>query len=209
MSEVNINWKIVEKKKSLKTLANKWFEKSCVSIAHNTINSTKYAHQQGGVAIINAGKTSAKVIKSEPDRRYMGRWCSSMFQGKNGKKLRVVSIYVPSDRTTAGSKTIFEQQKAALLKAKITKGVLVSYWKDLWTDLDKWIEEEEQIVIGCDWNVQVQEEELLEGFRKREMRPVIQSKYPGELPPTYNRGKKALDEIFVTENVEVVKCGYM
>ena len=42
------------------------------------------------------------------------------------------------------------------------------------------------------------------------MLPVIQHKFPGPLPPTYNnRGKKALDEIFVTKNVEIVKCGYM
>ena len=209
MSEVNVNWRIVEKKKSLRTLVRGWFEQSNVSIAHNTINSTKYAYQPGGVAIINAGETATKVIKAEPDRRYMGRWCSSLYQGKNGMKLRVVSIYLPSARTSSGSKTILEQQKGALLKSKITQGVLDTYWKDLWKDIDTWIANDEQIIIGGDWNMQVQSKELLDGFKERKMKPVIQAKFPGELPPTYNRGSKALDEIFFTENVKINKCGYM
>ena len=32
------------------------------------------------------------------------------------------------------------------------------------------------------------------------------SKFPGELPPIYNRERKALDEICVTKNIEIVKC---
>ena len=209
MSEVNTNWKIVAKKKSLTEMAKEWFEHSNVSTAHNTITSTKKPYQPGGVATISSGTTALNIIKKEQDKRYMGRWCSTLYQGKNKLRLRVVSIYVPSESTSTGSKTIYEQQKAILLKTKVAKGTLETFWKDLWKDIDKWIENKEQIIIGGDWNIQVQEEELLEGFRQRNIRPVVQTKHPGQLPPTYNRGKKALDEIFVTEDVEIVKCGYL
>ena len=52
MAEVNVNWRIVQKKQNLHSLAKKWFEHSRVTTANNLITSSRKFHQQGGVAII-------------------------------------------------------------------------------------------------------------------------------------------------------------
>ena len=74
--EVNINWRIVGGKENLHTLTKKWFEKSRVVTANNSITSTKKDHQQGGVAIIALGYLLLKAHNTTVDAKRLCRWCS-------------------------------------------------------------------------------------------------------------------------------------
>ena len=210
MSEVNINWKLVKRSKNLHAQAKQWFENSNVSYAHNTITSTKTKHQPGGVALIHSGDTSLFVRETSFDKRYMGRWCSSLMQGKQQHKVRIVSVYTPSYSTTRGAKTVYNQQQAALLKSKITRKVLEIYWADFWVQIDEWLNNGEQLLIGGDWNHEVTDIDFQQEFRKRNLIPIITETHKQETPPpTYNRGSNPIDEVFATPGLEIVKCGYM
>ena len=46
MAEVNINWKIVAKKESLRDICKEWFSLSRTTVAHNHIAQTRKPHQQ-------------------------------------------------------------------------------------------------------------------------------------------------------------------
>ena len=148
-------------------MTDTWFEHSRVNTAHNTIGNSRQPYQPGGVAIISSGDTSVNIRKLENDKRYMGRWCSTVYHGVENKRIRVVLIYVSSDRTTTGSKTIYKQQQSVLLKSKVSKPVLKALWDDLWKDIDWWIKNGDKIVIGGDWNVDVQEESFISKFREK------------------------------------------
>ena len=202
LAEVNINWKIVEKKKSLSSLAKEWFEHGRAVTSHNMLHNTKAPHQQGGVAIITSGNTALQVAKSEQDPQYLGRWCSVKVRGKGGVIMRIVSVYVPIVTKSHGNKTVHAQQQAALLKLKKTKSVIATFWSDLWKEIDKWIENGEKLVITGDWNQDVQSQSLVKAFEGRNLFPVVTGgRHRGVSPETYNNGSYPIDECFALSDL--------
>ena len=166
VAEVNINWRVVGKRENLHSLTSTWFENSRAITSNNMITSTKFQHQQGGTAIITAGDTSVRVVKSYRDKHNMGRWCSTKFQAKQNHIFRVVSVYVPQDKKQNGDGSVFEQQQAALLKTKRCIGVMDAFWKDFWSEIDTWLEAGELLLIGGDWNQDVYCNNLKNKFEK-------------------------------------------
>ncbi len=42
-----------------------------------------------------------------------------------------------------------------------TSPPLVAFWRDFWLQIDKWIEEGDQLVIAGDWNIDVRKRHFL------------------------------------------------
>ena len=209
MAEVNVNWKIVAKKESLRELCNEWFSLSRTCVAHNHIAHTSKPHQQGGVGIITSGELSLHVDRTEGDIKSLGRWCSTLFQGKHGVKTRIVSVYVPCDNSTHGNKTVWSQQQESLLKLKTTKNVRDTFWSDLWTCIDKWSSDGEQLIIGGDWNENVYNQTLIDNFQDKSLFPVITKQHQQMAPETYNGGSRPIDEFFASPSLKISACGYL
>ena len=211
MAEVNINWKIVAKKESLNSLAKQWFQNSRVVTSHNAITSTRYHHQQGGVGMIVAGDMALRIKECTRDEYKLGRWTSTLLRGQQNCYLRLVSVYVPHEPKgkNHGNLTVYSQQQAALLKLKRVSSVMEAFWKDFWTEVDSWIENGEQILVGGDWNEDVYNEELVQKFSERNMIPVITTKHQDKAPPTYNNGSYPIDEFFATQSLQIESCGYL
>ena len=210
MAEVNTNWKLVAKKQSLRAQAKEWFEHSRTEVAHNLLVNTSTPHQQGGVGIIVAGDMALKVSKTSQDKNHMGRWCSIQMRGKQGVQLRIVSVYVPIVTKTHGNKTVFAQQQAALLKKKNVQSVISNFWKDLWAEIDMWLDNGESIIVTGDWNQNVLSPALVKAFEARNMVPVITGgRHNGDPPETYNKGTYPIDECFASSNLKINKCGFM
>ena len=209
MAEVNVNWKIVGKKHDLRSITKKWYKDSRVAVAHNLLGGSKSSHQPGGVSSIITGNLSASVVKSYYDGRMMGRWCSSTIRGSNNSITRVVTVYVPCNSKTHGCKTVFSQQQAALLKSKVGKGVLKRFWLDFWDEIDGWRKNGEKLIVGGDWNRNIVENQMLDEFKSKGLIPVVATKFPDNIPETYSGGSYPIDEIFVSETLEIKACGYM
>ena len=86
--------------------------------------------------------------------------------------------------------------------------VLKNFWRDFWEQIDEWLEKGEQLVIGGDWNETVTGKKFLKPFLERNLLPAVQQRHGTNLPPTYNRGKKPLDEVFCSSTLEVTLSGY-
>jgi hypothetical protein len=83
----------------------------------------------------------------------------------------------------------------------------------LWTDLSrlirKWTEAGEIVVLLADWNVDVRVEKSWEYMADLGMREVITEFHGDAGPRTYNRGSKAIDGIFMTQDLYILQGGYL
>ena len=92
----------------------------------------------------------------------------------------------------------------------IKDNVLKVFWEDFWTDIDKWLEDGEQLVIiSGDWNTDVTKDNFLEDFEKRELVPDMSSIHGENLPETHNNGSHPIDDIFVSQTLEIHAAGYL
>ena len=208
MAEVNINWTNVGIKNTMEQICRTWFERTRTTTAYNTHYRDRGPHQPGGVAIISTGAMSDRAGKPTYDARYLGRWTSQVYQGKQGVTLRFVSVYVPLVAKEHGNKKIFCQQQDALLQMKVSGAVLTTFWLDFWEQVDAWLENGDQLIIGGDWNEDTLSEKFLKPFEDRHLIPVVQKRHGPNLPGTHNNGSKAIDEIFVSSTLQIIKAGY-
>ena len=139
----------------------------------------------------------------------MGRWASQVLQGKQGIKTRVVSVYVSIVARTHRDKRNFCQQQTVLLSMGIKDHVIKVFWQDFWKEVNKWIANGEQLIIGGDWNCKVKNKKFLEDFEKRELLPVNVNRLSKDLPLTYNNGSYEIDEIFISSTLKVTNAGYL
>ena len=210
MSETNINWSKVSRNQTLPQIGRRWFQTSKTVIGYNQHQQrTRVKHQPGGTAIMSKGEMALRVQQQFYDSQRLGRWVAQSFQGKNGIITRMVSVYVPIVARTHGHKKVFCQQQKALLAMGITEPVIKIFWEDFWLQIDKWISDGEQLVIGGDWNNNVTSKQFLKPFEQRGLIPVISTRFGNNLPATYNHGSYAIDEIFVSPTLHVHKAGYL
>ena len=211
IAEVNVNWKIVPTKDSMHTFFKDSFQNCRVTSAHNLWGNTKKPHQQGGVGIVTTGDMALRIASTDQDGKKLGRWTSTVLRGKHNMLTRVVSVYVPRvpTGTSRGLDTIFAQQQASLLKMKVTKPVIKSFWEDFWKAIDTWRDKGEQLIVCGDWNENVYTSDVRKKFRDRNMHPAITGRHRKVAPPTYNKGRHPIDEIFVSGGLTVQKSGYL
>ena len=208
MAEVNQNWRNLRRTNTLEQICRKWFEQTRSMTSYNSHNRERGYSLPGGVGSITRGPLALRALERHHDKRQMGRWGSQLFQGKKGKKLRFVSVYVPHVAKDHGDKKIFCQQQDVLLKLKVPGSVIKNFWQDFWDQVDEWLGKGEQLVIGGDWNEIVTEKKFLKPFLDRNLKPAVQTRHGTKLPATYNRGSKPLDEVFCSSTLEVQLSGY-
>ena len=131
------------------------------------------------------------------DSRRMGRWSSQVYQGKNGLVTRVVAVYVPNLTSKHGPKKVTCQHQRALLSMNITENAIKVYWEDFWKQIDKWLKDGEQLIIGGDWNREVTNQKFLEPFTQRDLILAMSSKHGTDLPETHNNCTVPIDEFFI------------
>ena len=211
LAEVNVNWKVVPTKDSLSAYFKENFQNSKVTIAHNVWGNTKFPHQQGGVSIINTGDIALRVSGTQQDPKKLGRWTSSVLRGKHNMTTRIVSVYVPHMKKSkdSGFENVYAQQKSALLQMKIAKPVETVFWEDFWAAIDGWRKNGEQLIVCGDWNDNVYESDIRQQFRERNMHPAITGRHRKVAPPTYNKGRHPIDEIFTTSGLTIQGSGFL
>ncbi len=207
--ETNVNWKRVRKKMTIWDKTRGWFENQRVSAAYNSHDRSGKRYQPGGCSIITQGELALRSGKSGQDSRKLGRWTWTTYQGKNGIKLRIISVYVPNTSKQYGIRKTYSQQQQVLLAKGIKTNPILIFWEDFWEMVDKCIEDGEQLIIGGDWNTDIREKNLSHHSKKEKMIPSIISQHGINGPETYQRGSVPIDEIFISKNIAITRCGYL
>ena len=172
----------------------------------------------GGTMIGTKGTWSGRCITIENDytKDNIGRWCSIHLQGKRGQIITILSIYQVC-KHEVGKNTAYIQQQADLIKQHTR---ILDPREQLCKDLQKVIEKlnqnQHKIIICADINddagIEFQNKwnDLLEITG---MRNIHQSIHQNQvLPRTYDQGKRCLDMIATSSNIQdemIKRAGFL
>ncbi len=209
MVEMNTNWRLVPKNRTIRKLTQGWYQHQRVNTAYNQRDSICNIHQPGGTAIFSRDEMALRHINAGSDTKNLGRWVWSRYRGKDGMVLRQLSVYVPNLAMSQGHKKVYNQQKQALLAMGITTSVMEIFWNDFWQLIDEAIEAGEQLIISGDWNLDVRKDLFLDQFKQRNISPIVTGNHGTEGPGTFSGGNKPIDEIMASDTLAISSSGYI
>jgi hypothetical protein len=209
MAEIGLNWRKVG-------VNDQWFERvlgkfktSRTVLAHNVteLQQSKVL-PPGGVGLISADEVTHRITSTGKDPTGLGHWCWTRFQGKNGIKVRTISVYRPCE--APGATTTYQQQLHFLRHHNGEFEPREALYEDLCMESADWIEEGDQLIIGIDANEDVRTGATAEFFKALGMRKAILAKHNQVSPPaTHNRNnqRQPIDGLFVTPGLKAVAAG--
>jgi hypothetical protein len=161
----------------------------------------------GGTGLVARGRLLHNIGKKGVDEAGLGRWCWMQFFGKNNKSTRSIYVYAPHQPTAPES--VGSQHRRYVNSVGRDANPVDAFWTDLSQLVRKWTEAGESVVLLADWNADVRGEKTRKYIADLDMREVITEFHGDEGPRTYNRGSKPIDGIFMTQDLYIVKRGYM
>ncbi len=210
IAELGVNWKINPNTHSLWERTLGWFENFRVSVGYNKKDAFSQRAQPGGTAVISQDRIALGICNNGSEKRNLGRWTWSIFEGKERQRTRFVSVYVPIKPANYGDTKVYYQHQRNLLDDDITIDPIEQFWIDFWADVDEWLANGEELVIMGDWNSNVVDSFVLDEFEARGLRPAVTGRHDtSTVPPTHQKGKFAIDEAFLTPGLEVRKSGFL
>ncbi len=210
MAEIGLNWRKVG-------VNDRWFERvlgkfktSRTVLAHNVTELCQSkVLQTGGVGLISTDEVTHRIMSTGKDPTGLGRWCWTRFQGKNGIKVRTISVYRPCE--APGATTTYQQQLRFLRHHQVEFEPREALYEDLYMECADWIEEGNQLILGIDANEDVRTGATAAFFKALGMREAILAKHVQVSPPaTHNRNnqRQPIDGLFVTPGLKAVAAGY-
>ena len=110
----------------------------------------------------------------------LGRWCWVRYQGKGDIVLRVVSAYCPCapERTADGQntskdKSVYIQHQKRFNELNDDRCPRVAFLADFETELEKWLEAGDQVVVGGDWNHHILDDPIKSLFERHGMHNMV------------------------------------
>jgi hypothetical protein len=210
MAEIGLNWtKISANDRWFKIISGK-FRTSRSVFAHNVteLHQSKVL-QLGGVGLMSTDDVTHRITATGKDPAGLGRWCCTQFQGKNGVKVRTISMYRPCE--APGATTTYQQQLRFLRHHTAEFQPRTALYEDLFMECTEWMDEGDQLIIGIDANEDVRTGATAEFFQTLGLRDAILDKHSQlSLPATHNRNdqRQPMDGLFVTPGLQAVEAGY-
>ena len=131
VAEVNLAWQNLPYVDQLEERFRGMFEFAKYTSANNRDPSFRERQQSGGTMMVVNGFMCARVFHSDRDPRKLGRWCSNLLRGKNGLKLRIITIYRPV--VSKGALSAYQQQRCILYDNDIDTCPRIQLLQDLET----------------------------------------------------------------------------
>ena len=172
----------------------------------NEQNRTSY--ELGGTGMITCGKGSTHTIGSGEDKDKMGRWNWISLQGKQNRITTIITIYRPGK-----NQTTLDKQHAHTSKTRpdIAKriGPQELWDKDLATLVTAFKDKGHEIIIGGDWNDDLNDEtgKVQISMQQLGLSEILIARY-GKGPETFHSGTKTIDGIFATRGINIKQGGY-
>jgi hypothetical protein len=202
LTELNIKCTFQQKENIYKDFRSV-FNNAVTIINHNkdpTVPRTKY--KPGGTLTAALGSTTGRVVDKGGDS--LGRWSFLTLLGKHNLRVTFITLYRVCRQSKPGPNTVTSQLIREHLRAsgEITDPRLQTT-HDVIAFLQKRIGESHQIVIMMDAN-EAQTDSEQHGLLSELGRVGLVSAYTAAdtdlstLPPTYRRGTKCIDHIYVS-----------
>ena len=173
-----------------------------------TLSSSKFKgkgmqtdFKMGGTMTLTRGNWSGRIIKAGCDK--LGRWTYQVFTGKNGKRLKVITMYRVGKKSAVNEKcTIRLQQEQDILNET---GKLKDPRDEILKDLEKQINADQekgmQVILGGDINEYINSINIQNFQEATGMYNTLIELHGNEQPNTHDRGTKPIDIILATQNI--------
>ena len=212
-AEVNINWRMTTPTERLRERMRpgQW-SKITVSTAHNTHEIlTKY--QPGGVGLMTYDQLAHRISASGADSSGLGRWTWQCIRCKT-RNIRMVVAYQPNITIGDDKQTVYAQQKRYL--KYIVKSPLCpreAFKQDLTTEINKWTDKGDQVVLFLDANDDLRDSETHTWLTTMlGLRNCLHEHHSNLSPPsTYTRNfkSKPIDGCYASPTLQIEKCGFL
>ena len=208
LAETNLYWKRLSGKDRWEERRRGWWENDKHIISHNNLEVPQFKHQPGGTMNIIRGEPTFRVISQGIDTSKMGRWCWTLLSGKRGVTTRIITAYRPC--TSKGLKSTYRQQKRILDAKKINICPRLQMLDDLGNEIQKWMEEGDQIILLIDLNEEVTSSPAARKLISLGLQECITNRHSEDMPPpTCIKGSKPIDGIFLSPTLHITKGGYL
>lgn len=213
LSEINIKWDRIYPTNRLKQRTASWWRNTphC-SYSYNYKDLSQATYQPGGTAILCLNQTSNRILpNSLSDPEGLGRWTSSLLNGKHNLKVRVIQIYCPALPTNTANNSVYAQHQRYFLTKKINECPRKLFFIHLHQFITSRRQANEQVVVMGDFNHAMDNTEIRNFLSTLNLHNILQSLHStfNFNIPTYDRGSKAIDAIFATPDITATQGGYL
>ena len=130
-------------------------KKRIISSGNNRITTCDRPFQSGGTVIIAVDEVSCRAIAISQEFRNLHRWSWMLQRGKKNVITIIVTAYYPKASSIIGG--TYSQQLEALKIMKIQNYLRNQFLIDLNTEIAKWMDQGEQLILMGDLNSEVSE----------------------------------------------------
>jgi len=213
LQELGLHWSNLSRTKQWRSQVERFLNPKCTRTrcSHKVHHTTGTRVQAQGTGILSHDKVSHFDMGSGCNKAKLGWWTWSRFRGKGGMVLRVVSVYRPCT-SSGGEQTAWSQHKAYFNDQNDDRDPMKAFMEDLAAEIQEWIQEGDQVIVGGDLNEEIRGPAIKEFFASLGMHNLIfQNHDETDAPTTFfqNKNGKVLDGIWGTANISAIKCGYL
>lgn len=212
MAETNRNWSRLKESDKWQSRTRGWWETQRTIMAYNTKDSVITSDfQPGGTLLTSINKPVHRIIGTGKDPEGLGRWVWTLYRGRHDVTLRIISAYRPCKSNLSGPNTTYIQQRRYMDRNKDNRCPREAMLQDLGNELQQWRAEGDQIILMMDCNEDVNSQQMKLWLNLYGLSNSIMTHHQITVNniPTYHRGSYAIDGIFSSSTINIVKGGYM
>ena len=179
------------------------------SAAYN-VHDNSARFQYGGTCAMAFNHITHYMKAFGSDPRKLGRWTWLQIQCQDKTSTRIISAYAPCIvRNPNATNTVYQQQRNYFLEQNISTCPLVMFHNDLLEELSKWVTDGDRIILMMDLNDSIESSTFVHDLRNLDIISATHRSHNGPYPPTFNRGRYQIDDIFVSMSISVSQCGML
>jgi hypothetical protein len=208
-AETNTDWRLVPETDRLYFRTKEWWESVHISYGHNCTNKPSTSHQWGGTALFSLDKAAHRVIGKGRDDTKLGRWCWTLYRGRNNHILRIFTGYCPNP--PSGPLSVYAQHRRFLASKNDMRCPREAFIQDIGAAIASAFEAGNHIILLLDGNSNMKDSALKNGLEMCNMREVILQRHGVNGPSTFrrNKNKSAIDGIWASPGIEIKAGGYL
>ena len=166
----------------------------------------------GGGQASSLGEAKTRLFGTMgSDKENLGRWTWARLQGRHNFFTRIISAYKPC-KNTSDLGSSYQQQPSYFRGIGEFRCPLKMFDLDLQGQLQEWLEEGDQIILGVDLNEDVRTGPTAKMLRELGLTDVLIQMHRPDVPPETNYRNNngvPIDAIFTTPGIEPSAGGYM
>ena len=208
VQEVNVNWSRMEQEdRALSRMKSMNWTYITGATSHNK-HEKRHKFQYGGTMSLTFEEVAQRTSTTGADPTGLGRWSWVKIDNKKFS-VRVVTVYNPHRvQDPRKIRSVYMQQRKYWLSKNNDMCPLILLRVQLLRQLKIWKQKNEKIILLIDMNNDVRYSNFSKELNEIGLISPIRHKFGNEAPPTQELGSRPIDDIFISSDLVVHKCGY-